>query len=125
MLRNSPAHWWIHRVMKQLNTNIACFHLGNTHVIVVDSPEIAREFLKKHDAIFASRPETKAACILSRGYRTTAFGLGGEQWKKMRRILCNDPSSTDQFSSENGSFGLKFIFRPNACILPQPSESGA
>ncbi|EXC25308.1 Phenylalanine N-monooxygenase [Morus notabilis] len=87
MLRNGTAHQWIHRLMKELKTDIACFRLGNSHVIAVSSPEIAREFLKKHDAIFASRPETKATCIVSKAYLTTALGQGGEQWKKMRRIL--------------------------------------
>ena len=49
-----------------------------------------RLILKKHDAIFASRPETMATSIISRGNLTTAFGLGGEQWKKMRRILVSE-----------------------------------
>ncbi|EXC25309.1 Isoleucine N-monooxygenase 2 [Morus notabilis] len=90
MLRNRPAYRWIHRLMKQLNTDIACFRLvGNSHVIAVTSPEIAREFLKKHDAVFALRPETMATCIVSKGYLTTALCPGGEQWKKMRRILAS------------------------------------
>ncbi|XP_010106336.2 isoleucine N-monooxygenase 2, partial [Morus notabilis] len=90
MLRNRPAYRWIHRLMKELNTDIACFRLvGNSHVIGVTSPEIAREFLKKHDAVFALRPDTMATCIVSKGYLTTALCPGGEQWKKMRRILAS------------------------------------
>ncbi|GMN21653.1 hypothetical protein TIFTF001_040080 [Ficus carica] len=90
MLRNRLADQWIHRLMKELNTDIACFQLGNSHVITVNSPEIAREFLKRHDAVFASRPETMATCIISRRNLTTALNQRGEQWKKMRRVLVSE-----------------------------------
>ncbi|KAL6139478.1 hypothetical protein ACLB2K_057782 [Fragaria x ananassa] len=89
MWRNRPAYRWIHDILKQLNTDIACVRLGNVHVIAVKSPEIAREFLKKHDAIFASRPVTMATHLLSSGYLTTGVIPMGEQWKKMRRVLLN------------------------------------
>ncbi|XVF00342.1 hypothetical protein REPUB_Repub03eG0276900 [Reevesia pubescens] len=45
--KNKPAFRWIHGLMKELNTDIACIKLANTYVIPVTSPEIAREFLKK------------------------------------------------------------------------------
>ncbi|KAL6273671.1 hypothetical protein ACE6H2_024363 [Prunus campanulata] len=75
--------------MKKLNTDIACIRLGNVHVPVT-SPEIAREFLKKNDAVFASRLVTMATKNLSRGYLTTVVGPWGDQWKKMRRVLVAD-----------------------------------
>ncbi|CAL2273406.1 unnamed protein product [Prunus armeniaca] len=87
MWRNRPAHRWIHSLMKKLNTDIACIRLGNVHVIPVTSPEIAREFLKKNDAVFASRPVTMATKTLSSGYLTTVVGPWGDQWRKMRRVL--------------------------------------
>lgn len=33
-------------------TEVVCIRLGNIHVNPVTSPEIATEFLKKHDAMF-------------------------------------------------------------------------
>lgn len=90
MWRNRPSYRWIHDLLKQLNTDIACVRLGNVHVIVVKSPEIAREFLKKHDAVFASRPITMATYILSTGYLTTGVVPWGPQWKKMRKVLIAD-----------------------------------
>ncbi|PON35477.1 Cytochrome P450, E-class, group I [Trema orientale] len=90
MWRSRAAPRWIHRLMKELGTDIACIRLGSTHVISVSSPEIAKEFLKTHDALFASRPLTMATKIVSRGYMTTALVPWGEQWKKMRRILVSD-----------------------------------
>ncbi|CAB4287376.1 unnamed protein product [Prunus armeniaca] len=90
MWRNRPAYKWTHRVLKELNTDIACIKLGNVHVIPVISPEIAREFLKKNDAVFASRPVTMATDILSNGFLTTAVVPWGGQWKKMRKVLVAD-----------------------------------
>ncbi|XP_061994599.1 tryptophan N-monooxygenase CYP79A68-like [Rosa rugosa] len=90
MWRNRPAYKWIHDLLKQFNTDIACVRLGNVHVIAVISPEIAREFLKKHNAVFASRPITMATNILSSGYLATAVVPLGEQWKKMKRTLVAD-----------------------------------
>ncbi|XP_062080000.1 tryptophan N-monooxygenase CYP79A68-like [Humulus lupulus] len=91
MLRNRPAYQWIHSLMKEMNTDIASIRLGTaTHLIIVTSPEIAREFLKKHDAVFASRPHTAASSLLSRGYKTTILTPIGSQWKKMRRVLVSE-----------------------------------
>ncbi|KAL0558845.1 hypothetical protein IC582_003427 [Cucumis melo] len=92
MLTNkSPTYQWIHSVMKQFNTEIACIRLGNTYVIPVTSPELALEFLRTHDSVFSSRSSiSNTVDILSRGYLTTAFSSMGDQWKKMRRILASE-----------------------------------
>ncbi|KAL8490777.1 hypothetical protein ACS0TY_022684 [Phlomoides rotata] len=76
--------------MQEFNTEIACIRLGNTHVISLTSPELAREFLKKHDAVFASRPDIMSARITSNGYSTLALSPIGDQWKKMRRVLVSE-----------------------------------
>ncbi|GMI69157.1 cytochrome p450 79a2 [Hibiscus trionum] len=85
----SVSHW-IHSFMKEMNTEIACIRLGNVHVISVACPEISREFLKKQDAVFASRPLTMATDVVSKGYMTTAFSPFGNQWKKMRRVMVSE-----------------------------------
>ncbi|KAK8333510.1 hypothetical protein V6Z12_A10G207000, partial [Gossypium hirsutum] len=71
--QNKPVFRWILGLMKQLGTDIACIRLGHVHVIAVTSPEIAREFLKKHDSVFASRPKTMAAEYATRGFLSTAL----------------------------------------------------
>ncbi|KAG4201430.1 hypothetical protein ERO13_A05G278700v2 [Gossypium hirsutum] len=88
--KNKPTYRWIHGFMKELNTDIACIRLANTHVIPVTSPEIAREFLKKHDAVFASRPITMATEYSSRGFLTIAVVPWGDQWKKMRKVMASE-----------------------------------
>ncbi|KAL2333081.1 hypothetical protein Fmac_014294 [Flemingia macrophylla] len=90
MLANKPVFTWIHNLMKKMNTEIACIRLGNVNIISVTCPTIACEFLRKHDADFASRPLTMATGIISSGYVTIAIVPFGEQWKKMRRIFVND-----------------------------------
>ena len=90
MLSSKLASKWIHQVMKDFNTEIACIKLGNVHVIPVSSPTLACEFLKKQDDIFATRPFSDAARLLSRDYVTTIMSPYGEQWKKMKKMVIKD-----------------------------------
>ncbi|KAL6638273.1 hypothetical protein ACP70R_025845 [Stipagrostis hirtigluma subsp. patula] len=90
MLRNRPAFRWIHLLMKELGTDIACVRLGGVHVIPITCPAIAREVLKKQDAVFASRPLTFASETFSGGYRNAVLSPHGDQWKKMRRVLTSE-----------------------------------
>ena len=68
MLANKPVHRWIHNLMKQMNTEIACIRLGNTYVIPVTCPTIARQFLSEHDATFASRSLTTCTDLVTTRY---------------------------------------------------------
>uniref|UniRef100_A0A0D3AHV7 Cytochrome P450 n=1 Tax=Brassica oleracea var. oleracea TaxID=109376 RepID=A0A0D3AHV7_BRAOL len=95
--RNRPVFRWIHSLMEELNTDIACIPLANTHVIPVTSPRIAREILKKQDSIFATRPLTMGTEYCSRGYLTIAVEPQGEQWKKMRRVVASHVTSQKSF----------------------------
>lgn len=90
MIWNKPVFRWIHQIMNELDTNIACIRLGNTHVIPISCPKIAREILKNQDSIFASRPLSFSAHTISGGYLTTVLSPFGDQWKKMRRVLTSE-----------------------------------
>ncbi|KAF7816238.1 isoleucine N-monooxygenase 2-like [Senna tora] len=91
MLSNKlSASRWIHKLMKDLDTEIACVRLGNVHVIAVNSPTIACEFLKKQDDVFASRPISVSSYLCSGGYLTTALVPMGEQWRKMKKMITKD-----------------------------------
>jgi len=57
--------------------------LGEIFIIVVSSAEYAKEIMKTHDAIFASRPQLLAADIASYGYTNIAFAPYGSYWKKV------------------------------------------
>ncbi|KAF7847616.1 hypothetical protein BT93_L2785 [Corymbia citriodora subsp. variegata] len=102
--------------MKEIDTDIACVQLGNVHVIPVTCPEIAREFLKKHDATVSSRPTSMAARAFSGGYLTTILTPYGNQWKKMRRVLVSEIISparhhwlTDRRTEEADNL-IKYIY---------------
>ncbi|TXG46891.1 hypothetical protein EZV62_026185 [Acer yangbiense] len=87
MLKNKPTFRWIHELMKEMNMDIACIRFGNIHVITVTCPEISREFLRKQDTLFVSRPMSISTEMTTKGYLSTALVPYGEQWKKMRRIV--------------------------------------
>lgn len=87
MLINKPVFRWIHKVMDDMNTEVACFRFGKVHVFVVSDPKLACEFLKKEDASFASRPACMSGDITSGGYLTVAMNPMSSQWQKMRKIL--------------------------------------
>ncbi|TVU44164.1 hypothetical protein EJB05_03599, partial [Eragrostis curvula] len=90
MMLNKPAFRWIHLMMKEMGTDIACVKLGGVHVISITCPKIAQEVLKKQDANFASRPLTFASSTFSGGYRNAVLSPFGDQWKKMRRVLTSE-----------------------------------
>ncbi|KAE8779647.1 Tyrosine N-monooxygenase [Hordeum vulgare] len=86
MMLNKPAFRWIHKMMVDMGTNIACIRLGSVLVVPITCPKIAREVLKKQDANFASRPLTFASSAFSGGYKNVAMSPLGDQWSKMRRL---------------------------------------
>nr|AUR26636.1 cytochrome P450 oxidase 79D2-like protein [Platycodon grandiflorus] len=90
LLRNKPAFKWIHSLMHDMDIEIMCLRFWSVHVITVTSPKIAREFLKKQDEVFMSRPFCMSAFVTSGGYLTAALSPLGDQSKKMRRILASD-----------------------------------
>ncbi|XP_071679030.1 tyrosine N-monooxygenase [Lolium perenne] len=91
MILNKPAVFrWIHLVMKEMGTDIACFRFGRVHVISVTCPKIAMEVFKKQDANFASRPLTFASSAAGGGYKEAVLSPVGDQWRKMRRMLVSE-----------------------------------
>ncbi|CAM0876195.1 unnamed protein product [Alopecurus aequalis] len=87
MLANKPVFRWLHRLLKHFGGEIVRVRLGPVHVVVVACPEMAREVLRKNDAVFADRPTTFAAESFSVGYRNVSISPYGDQWRKMRRVL--------------------------------------
>ncbi|KAH7671811.1 phenylalanine N-monooxygenase protein [Dioscorea alata] len=97
MLWRKPHFRWI--LQKTEGKDITCIRLGNVHVIVVNSPELACEFLKKNDAVFASRPITMATEYSGRGFLSVVIAPWGDQWKKMRRVIASEVMSHKRFRS--------------------------
>ncbi|CAN0902542.1 Valine N-monooxygenase 1 [Linum grandiflorum] len=91
VMRKKPvAFRWIHQVMKEMNTDICLIRLAGTNVIPVLDPAIAREMLKKQDAIFANRPFSVGSHAVSGGYKTTIVVPYGDHWHKMRKVFTSE-----------------------------------
>ncbi|XXG39995.1 hypothetical protein AAC387_Pa01g0818 [Persea americana] len=129
LVGNKPAFRWILSLMKEMNTSIACIRLGNTHIIPVTCPEIGREFLKKQDAIFASRPLTMGTEYSSRGFLSVATAPLGDQWKKMRRVVASEVLSPARLRwlldkrTEEADNLVRYLF--NLCKSSNHEDGGA
>ena len=114
-----PVFRWIHRLLKDMNTSVLCLRFGAVHVVVVACPEIAREVVRKNDAVFASRPLTFASALFSFGYKGSILSPSGEQWKKMRRVLTSEILSASmekrlqRLRAEEADHLIRFVY--NQC----------
>ncbi|KAH7536711.1 cytochrome P450 84A1 [Ziziphus jujuba] len=64
------------------------FHLrmGIQHMIVVSSPEMARQVLQVHDNIFSNRPANIATSYLTYNRADLVFANYGPFWRQMRKL---------------------------------------
>ncbi|KAG6486330.1 hypothetical protein ZIOFF_054900 [Zingiber officinale] len=90
--RHRPHFRWV--MAEADGKDITCIRLGSAHVVVVNSPELACDFLKRHDANFASRPLTVATKHSSRNFLSVVVSPMGPQWKKMRRVIASEVLSS-------------------------------
>eukprot|EP01018_Ginkgo_biloba_P005274 Gb_32739 [translate_table: standard] len=60
--------------------------LGSVSTVVASSPEMAKEFLKTHDAIFASRPPTSAGKYTAYDCKDMAFAPYGAYRRHIRKV---------------------------------------
>nr|ACN40653.1 unknown [Picea sitchensis] len=78
-----------HRTFKSLADKygpIFFLRLGSVPTVVVSSSEIAKQFLKNHDLIFASRPPRAAGRLMFFNSKDVAFAPYGDHWRQMRKI---------------------------------------
>ncbi|KAL4559745.1 hypothetical protein LXL04_031890 [Taraxacum kok-saghyz] len=74
------------QALTQTHGPLVLIQLGSVPVLVASSPESAREILKTHDAVFASRPILKIPDTLTYGSKSIAFSPYGEYWRQVRSI---------------------------------------
>ncbi|CAL9750086.1 unnamed protein product [Musa acuminata subsp. burmannicoides] len=72
--------------LSQQHGPLMLLRLGQVPVLVVSSPDAAREVLRNQDGACAGRPALKAARILLYGCKDLAFAPYGDYWKQLRKI---------------------------------------
>ncbi|KAI3763173.1 hypothetical protein L1987_53624 [Smallanthus sonchifolius] len=91
-----------HRSLQTLTKEhgpLVLIQLGSVPVLVVSSAEAAREILKTHDVIFASRPKLTIPDTLTYGSKDIAFSPYGEYWRQVRSIAVLQLLSTKRVQS--------------------------
>lgn len=73
--------------------------LGEVSTVVVSSAEVAREVMKTHDVIFASRQPVAASRVLSYDSTNVVFSPYGEYWRRLRKICTLELLSTSRVKS--------------------------
>ncbi|KAI8537516.1 hypothetical protein RHMOL_Rhmol09G0029900 [Rhododendron molle] len=72
---------------------------GSFPIVVVSSPEMAKEILQTHDQTFASRPALAAGKYTSYNYSDMAWAPNGPHWRLARRLYLNELFSTKRIDS--------------------------
>ncbi|KAE8689133.1 Kinase superfamily protein [Hibiscus syriacus] len=72
---------------------------GSYPVLVASSPAMAKEFLKSHDQVFASRPLTAAGKYINYNYSDMGFAPYGPHWRQGRRVFMNELFSAKRMES--------------------------
>ncbi|MED6116859.1 hypothetical protein PIB30_104222 [Stylosanthes scabra] len=78
-------HRTLHSLAKTYGP-LMLLHFGKVPVLVVSSAEGARDIMKTHDRVFASRPQSKLYDILLYSPKDISTAPYGEYWRQVRSI---------------------------------------
>ena len=81
----SHPHRSLH-ALSQKHGPLMLLRLGQVPTLVVSSPDGARDVMRNHDQVFASRPVLKPAKVLFDGCKDLGFSPHGEHWRQLRKI---------------------------------------
>ncbi|KAI3735916.1 hypothetical protein L6452_15442 [Arctium lappa] len=91
-------HQSLHKLSKTYG-KLMHLRLGSSSVVVASSPDMAREFLRTHDRIFASRPPSVAGKLINNNYHNVLWAPYGDQWIQGRKIYHNEVFSPKRLDS--------------------------
>ncbi|KAL2497460.1 Flavonoid 3'-monooxygenase [Abeliophyllum distichum] len=72
---------------------------GSYPVLVASSPEMAKQFLKIHDTVFASRPALAAGKYTSYNFLDMTWAPYGSYWRQARKIYLTEIFSSKRLDS--------------------------
>ncbi|KAL0456310.1 UNVERIFIED_CONTAM: Trimethyltridecatetraene synthase [Sesamum latifolium] len=72
---------------------------GKFPVVVASSPEMAKQFLKVHDTVFASRPAVAAGKYTSYNYSDMTWAPYGPYWRQARKIYFSEVLNAKKLES--------------------------
>ncbi|CAL0323001.1 unnamed protein product [Lupinus luteus] len=75
--------------------------LGEVFTIIVSSAEYAKEVMKTHDVIFASRPQILVSELLAYNSSDIIFAPYGNYWRQLRKICTSELFTPKRINSFN------------------------
>ncbi|KAL0456316.1 UNVERIFIED_CONTAM: Flavonoid 3'-monooxygenase [Sesamum latifolium] len=97
-LLGSIPHRSLH-FLSQKYGHIMQLKFGKFPVVVASSPEMAKQFLRVHDTVFASRPALAAGKYTSYNYSDMTWAPYGPFWRQVRKIYLSELFSAKKLES--------------------------
>ncbi|PIN03542.1 Cytochrome P450 CYP2 subfamily [Handroanthus impetiginosus] len=97
-LIGSIPHQSLH-TLSQKYGEIMLLKFGKFPVVVASSPEMAKQFLKVHDTVFASRPALAAGKYTTYNYSDMTWAPYGPYWRQARKIYLSEVFSPKRLES--------------------------
>lgn len=94
----SNPHLSLHKLSKKYG-EIMQLKFGSLPVVVASSPNMAKEFLRTYDHIWASGPATAASKLTCYNSSNMVWAPYGQYWRQARRMFANELLSSRQLES--------------------------
>ncbi|CAL1386193.1 unnamed protein product [Linum trigynum] len=86
LIRHPLVHRRLRDLAQRHGPHVMGLRLGEVLHVVISSAEAAREVMKTHDLVFATRPHILMAEIVMYGVRDVALAPYGDHWRQLRKI---------------------------------------
>ncbi|KAI3464296.1 hypothetical protein Pfo_020959 [Paulownia fortunei] len=97
-LIGSIPHQSLHSLSQKYG-EIMLLKFGKFPVVVASSPEMAKQFLRIHDTVFASRPALAAGKYTAYNYSDMTWAPYGPYWRQARKIYLSEVFNAKRFES--------------------------